>query len=56
MPVSRPGGFAVSDKIIPFRRPDQKPVETDSLAAALAHLPDDAPILLQFTVQDPAKQ
>lgn len=43
----------MSDKIIPLRRPEAKPVDTPSLAEALAHLPDDAPLLLQITVQDP---
>lgn len=43
------------DKIAPFRRADEQPVETESLAAALAHLPDDAPVLLQLVVADTPK-
>lgn len=43
------------EKIVPFRRADQQPVETESLAAALAHLPDEAPVLLQFVVKDQPK-
>lgn len=43
----------MSDKIIPFRHPEQEPVLTENLAEALAHLPDDAPILIQFVVTEP---
>lgn len=43
----------MSDKIIPFRRKDQVPVPTESLAAALAQLPEEAPVLIQFVVKQP---
>lgn len=51
--AERPRGSAVSDKIIPFRRKDQVPVPTESLAAALAQLPEEAPVLIQFVVKQP---
>jgi hypothetical protein len=46
----------MSDKIIPFRRPAAKPPEAPSLAEALSHLPDDAPIMLEIKVSEPPKR
>ncbi|MFN3429905.1 MAG: hypothetical protein ACK46X_08125 [Candidatus Sericytochromatia bacterium] len=50
----------MSDKIIPFRRPAAlpkaslaQPPEAPSLAEALSHLPDDAPIMLEIKVSEP---
>ena len=40
-------------KIIPFRRKGEAPATPKSLAEALAHLPDDAPIQLQLVVTEP---
>jgi hypothetical protein len=42
----------MSDKIIPFRKPQQEPAPTENLAETLAHLPDEAPILIQFVVTE----
>jgi hypothetical protein len=43
----------MSDKIIPFRRKEKATATPKSLAEALSHLPESAPIQLQIVVTDP---